>query len=498
MQRSWICKLIIFTFIVVTIPALKCYSEASAQEVVVHMHQTVVSPFMGLGVQWDPYEYQPSPADWKIIRNRMQFCSPGYLRVMWSANSYCLGFRADGTPEYVWQKGYSDKRGDLNKLCGILSFAQRQHIKVILGEWSPPFGLIKDETDPHWAQITADLLDYLRKKRGFRCIKFYNVVNEPNGSWSGNKDYPTWENVVKVLYKEFVKYGLSKKVLIIGPDTTGNTQWLEPFTWLDRAAKDLSTQIGAWDLHWYALDPEVYKDQIEALLRQKKVMLDKDGRLVASKPLFIGESGLLTGKVNGDQQPRVKTFGYGVMMADYAAQVARAGWMGATAWDLDDAMHTVHAYQVPPGPLTLKVWGFWNSQGAAMGDPSDFDVRPWFYTWSLMSRLFPRGCSILNTSEPDIARFRAVASIRNENSSETLSVMLVNDSTTSQSILLRVPSLTSRMSLKMYRYFRLLHPQNRLGYPIPYSTLHEVQLAKGIRVDLPSRGVVFLTGSLVI
>ncbi len=496
LQRNSILKQFIFALIAVAIPSIKCYSDSSAHEVIVHVRQKVVFPFMGLGVQWDPYEYQPSSADWKVIQERMQYCKPGYLRVMWNANSYCLGFRADGSPEYVWQKGYSVHRGELDKLCGILSFAEQQHINVILGEWSPPVGLIKDETDPRWAKITADLLSYLRKERGFTCIKFYNVINEPNGSWSGNKDYQTWESVVKTLYQEFVRRGLNKKVLIIGPDTTGNTQWLEPFTWLDRAANDLASQIGAWDLHWYALDPEVYDDEIEALLKLKKKMLGEHGRVVASKPLFIGESGLLTGKMNGDQQPRVKTFGYGVMMADYVAQVARAGWMGATAWDLDDAMHTVGAYQVPPGPLTLKVWGFWNSQGAAMGNPSDFDVRPWFYTWSLMSRLFPRGCSILRTTEPDIDRFRAVASMDRRNSSQIISVMLVNDSNLPQSVVLKVPTLTSRVNLKMYRYFREQHLHNSQGFPIPYSTLNSTVLSKGVKIDLPSRGVVFLTGTL--
>lgn len=45
------------------------------------------------------------------------------------------------------------------------------------------------------------------------------------------------------------------------------------------------------------------------------------------------------------------------MMADYVAQVARAGWMGALAWDLDDAMHVVKRTHAPdpPDDLALKV-----------------------------------------------------------------------------------------------------------------------------------------------
>ena len=34
-------------------------------------------------------------------------------------------------------------------------------------------------------------------------------------------------------------------------------------------------------------------------------------------------------------------------MADFAAQIMDAGWMGASAWDLDDAMHVVNGRPHP-------------------------------------------------------------------------------------------------------------------------------------------------------
>ncbi len=460
----------------------------------VHLHRTVSTHIVGLGVQWDPYEYQPSAQNWRIILQRMRFCKPAWLRVMWMATDYCKGFRADGSPEYVWQKGFSADRTVLNQLCAILSFAQKQHIRVLLGEWAPPRGLIRTETSKVWARITADLLQYLRSQRGYTCIRYYNVINEPNGNWSGNKDYATWVQVVKNLAAELHKRKLDREVRIIGPDTTGNTQWLEPFHWLNKAAADLPQQIGAWDLHWYALDPEVYNDSIEKLLRKKKQMLLGMGPNVAQKHVFLGESGLLTGRINGDQQPRVKTFGYGVMMADYAAQTFRAGWEGASAWDMDDAMHTVHGHPAVPGPLTLKVWGFWNSQGAVMGDPQDFKPRPWFYTWSLMCRLFPRGSSIVQTSEPNLPQFRAAAALTGAGSKKQFSVMLVNNSDSARVITLQIPGLAAPVRCTEYRYFRTVHPVDRQGFAVPYALLHKANVQQGIRILLPSRGVVFLTG----
>ena len=118
----------------------------------------------------------------------------------------------------------------------------------------------------------------------------------------------------------------------------------------------------------------------------------------ASKGLYLAEAGVIQGRVNGDQQPRVKTFAYGVLMADLVAQAAcHRRWRAASAWDLDDAMHVVNGRPHPaiPDDLTLKVWGFWNTQGGAMGHPADEAIRPWFYTWSLMSRLFPKGARVI-------------------------------------------------------------------------------------------------------
>src|SRR5690606_8907184 len=104
-----------------------------------------------------------------------------------------------------------------------------------------------------------------------------------------------------------------------------------------------------------------------------------------SKPFFMGEVGMLTGKNNQDQQTLIDTFQYGVWMADFVIQSMRAGQAGTIAWDLDDAMHT-SGYKGPGNDVNdyhWKVWGFWDSFGTAKGKPELENMRPWYYTWSL-------------------------------------------------------------------------------------------------------------------
>ncbi|MCX6633098.1 MAG: hypothetical protein NTW28_36345, partial [Candidatus Solibacter sp.] len=345
--------------------AVGCAAEPVA--VTVDLKAPVVERFMGLGVQWDPYEYLPSPEAWKTTLERVGFLRPGLLRVMLNASSYLRGFDAAGKARYVWSEGESGMER-LASLFAILDYAQAQKIDVLLGEWSPArlsIGAARvGADDPHWATIHADFAGYLKTVKKYEVIRYFNFMNEPNGGWmwpGGKVDYAAWAQGMRNLRKELDARGMGW-LKIAGPDNSGNWEWL------DRCAAELRGEIGAWEMHWYAKDAEVLGGDIEKLLTAKREMLRKTDPEAASKPLFVGESGLIEGKINGDQQPRVKEFPYGVMMADYVAQVARAGWQAALAWDLDDAMHVNTGGRVtPPGPRTLKIWGFWNTQGTAMG-----------------------------------------------------------------------------------------------------------------------------------
>jgi hypothetical protein len=471
----------------------------AADVVTVDTSKTVVESFMGLGIQWDPYDcYWPSPASWKLMLERLDYCKPTFFRVMWGAGAYCNGFDQDGKPKYVWDEGEAAATQKLGHLFAILDYAQLRNIDVMLGEWGPPNGMksadgkaLNGPQDPRWARIVADFVKYVATSRKYTIIKYYNLMNEPNGGWmwpAGKVDYAAWSTGIRNLRKEFDARGL-QTLPIVGPDNSGNWEWL------DRCAKDLPQELGHWEMHWYVMDKEVLEGQIEKLLSGKREMLLKTDPQAAKKRRFMGEAGVMEGRCNGDQQPRVKTFVYGVLMADYMAQVARAGWMGGAAWDLDDAMHCVNGGHkpVPPDDKTLKIWGFWNTQGAAMGHPEDENIRPWFYPWSLMTRLFPAGCRIVATELPALPAFRSVAMTKPNGAKHDLSIMLVNDSDAARTVTLKVPSVSAATTLKQYNYFDSDRPVDKDGFPIVKATLEKADLKAGVEVGLPSRGVVFLT-----
>lgn len=450
----------------------------SMVQVTVHPSSPPLSTFMGLGIEFDPYQFQPPADRWKTILERVSYASPGFFRVMSSASDYCLGFDAAGNPIYVWNHPDAATQQRLDKLTAILDFAQKQGIDVFLGEWSPPRELgIKDPADPRWARMIADFVQYLVREKHYTVIHHYIFFNEPNGQWMwphSSPDFTAWSTGIKNLRRDFDARGLNS-VTLAGPDNSGDPAWF------DSSVKSLNTQFGSWECHIYATDAEVYGSEIQSMLSRATTAImanDPRGQL---KERFVAESGLQDGKNNElDQQPRVRTFQYGVLMADYVAQVAQAGWMGADAWDLDDAMHGNRQGG-------LKLWGFWDSS-----DKGDMSVRPWFYTWSLMSRFFPKGSQVLKVeSQPPTRNFRVMASEGKSHDRQQSAIMLVNDADRPLTVFLRFP-LASPQIIYRYDYFQNDRPVDPFGMP-QLSGASRMDLSSGVTVEMPSRGVVFLT-----
>lgn len=459
--------------------AQRTYKQHGPIRIVVPANAPVISRFMGLGIEFDPYQYPPSPARWKTIEKRVAWVHPGFLRVMSGPKDYCEGFNTAGKPIYVWQHPNAATERRLHRLLAVLDFAQAHHISVYLGEWSPSRSLgPQNPGNPRWANMIATFVDYLIRVRHYTVIRHYIFMNEPNGQWMWahkKPDFNEWAKGIRNLRRDLNARGL-ESVAITGPDNSGDPAWFA------RSVKQLHREFGAWEMHIYATDQQIFGDKLEKTLRHASQVIDRDDPEGVVKERFIAESGIVTGKIQAlDQQPRVRTFGYGVEMADYVAQVARAGWMGADAWDLDDAMHG-------DGHGKLKIWGFWNSSPS-----SPMTIRPWFYTWALMSRLFPEGAQILDVhSDPTPPRFRVVADRWGSVVGLQSTVMLVNDGGLPRTVRLSFSAAAHR-SLYIYRYFRHKQKVNAQGMPLPAATLPASRGKSQLTLKMPSHGVVFVT-----
>lgn len=479
-------------------------------------------PLMGLGAELDPYDtVSPSQMNWPLLTQRLAFLRPGFLRVVEPASTYFAGYDATGNPTYRWTNPH------VQELLSILSIAKSLGVTVVLGDWGNP--LIGGD-----ARIPLEFIGQLRNTYGYTNIRYYNITNEPNDSTSC--DFTCWTGTMKVLSAELTTLGYQSWLSLVGPDnanswddtqaaqaldrTVGLDQDNPPGgdAWVTKTLKSIPGLIGAYDSHRYAtiwgIENGVYGDQVRAR-REEISNLDSP-----AKPYFAGEVGLTARQGTPfnawnshdrralrsllslldpssrsrastfvDSQPHIAEWGYGIWMGDMMTQAISAGLAGASAWDLDDAMHVGGQY----GADNLKRWGFWNSLGGQDGYPaSDLALRPWFYVWSVLSRAFPAGSQALVVPSTGVPGLRVAAARIPDGSGYDLSLAVVNDTDAPRSLKLSAPSVPGVLPLARYDYFSGAQSVDANGFAVPDQTVR-ASLATGVTVTLPSRGLVVLS-----
>jgi hypothetical protein len=459
----------------------------------VYGDQVLEKSYLGNGVQWSAYpQIDISEKSWQRVFERTDFMKLNFIRLVLNANEYCQTYPANGKPVYNFN---ADK---IIRVCRILDYCQKQGVDVILGEWSPPRMDGMSVTDPRWSEIVCEFINYLVNVKKYSCIKYYNLGNEPNGRdgyvelWKKGStvNYDNWRISILNFNKELVKRGLRESIKIVGPDCSNGNDWLKKI--IDD--KELAAAIDVYEVHSYARDKEIedgmYGKEM-AYYRDYISYRDPNGK---NKKFFMGEAGMITGRNNVDQQKMIGTFQYGVWMTDYVIQSMNAGQAGLIAWDLDDAMHTNG--KLGPGTdikdYIWKEWGFWDSFGEEKGKPELTYLRPWYYTWSLLSKYVPRGSQVLKTSNSGIAGLRSAASIIIIDTKTEYTFIIVNESTEKRTVNL-VLSGVKGIDLNQFNYFENDMPVDAKGFAVAKKVLKNATLSKGIPVELPSKGAVILT-----
>lgn len=416
----------------------------------------VINPcYLGNGVEWDPYDEalswgsEVSDADWDTLFSRLDYMKPQYVRCM--INSPFTYF--DGT-------GFDDNRHAAN-LKKLLGYCQKNDILVVYGEYNPPTWEMKDS--PEWVKASVKHLNYLVGENGFTCIRHFVIFNEPDGDWaSPNGDFTFWRNMVEDFGAEMSLYPALAGVSMAGPDAVigyrNPASAYDAEGWL-RETVETVPQVGIYDMHAYPGQRLVRSGEFEKTLRELKA-------IVGDHPIILGEAGYKYFSDPADAalareywkrvegHPYTKGSDCNMLMYDdfYALDmplllmsVMNAGFSGAAAWMLDDAMHS----SGDSGKTEdVKLWGMWNILGEEVfGDALQEEPRPWYYTWSLMCRHFPRGSRILQLSG---ALPKDVAAVAAQLPDGSYSVALVNFGSYGREVNLTLPVSPEDYSLYTY------------------------------------------------
>ncbi|NRS89273.1 hypothetical protein HNQ02_002199 [Flavobacterium sp. 7E] len=498
----------LFIILLILIVLVSCNSIKQST-IRIYPEQVVSNNFIGNGVQWSAYPHADTEnaewgklmtdEKWQMNFKRLDFMQPKLFRVMDQANwRYLVGFDANDNPILNFNTP------EVKAVEKILEYAQKNNISVLFGEWGTPYkvhdinhGLenkFSGASDPQWIHCIVEYLDYLVITKGYTCLKYYNLINEPNGDWASTKgDFNEWRDGVKLLSQALKKKGLDKYITVAGPDAV--TRYDNPQStyggagWVEESVKQLDSCIGIYEVHDYTRHDWVKNGKFQEF-HESVAQFAKQ----VNKQIIFGELGFSKGgKENQDRikqdpftskdsQMEVYDYSYGIGMADAVIQTMNAGYSGTAAWALDDAMHTLDDIA---NKNELKRWGMWNSLGTEIcNNPDDEKMRPWFYTWSLMCRYFPAGSTIVKTDVSDIEGVRLTAAVYKDD----FTIAIVNNSEVNTIISLSIPT---KKSLQKYIYKEGNCQVDENDFPIPLDK--NIEVGKLSELQVPANSFILLT-----
>ena len=483
-------------------------------EIIIVNNKSTEMHFIGNGVQWSAYHHADcdkaewghlmTDEKWQMNFERLDFMKPKIVRVMDQANwRYLKGFTSQGDPVLDFESP------EMHALYKLLDYCEAGNIEVLLGEWGAPFKVhdlwrIPEYYDKSrlnysvWTDMIVKHLDYLVNTKKYTCIRYYNLVNEPNGSWaSTDGNWEQWSNGIKMLYKKIMDAGLGNQIGIAGPDVVPgkyNSKY-NGADWLIKSVEELDTFIKCYDVHSYPKKEFIFSGDFHNYYKPLAERVKSTG-----KPLIFGELG--SDRNNKDNSDRIKTdscasedsqmevfdFGYGIQMADACIQAMNIGFGGVIVWDLDDAMHTLN----DSGDKTqLKRWGMWNSLGTELcNNPDDENIRPWFFPWSLICRYFLPGSNIIPIESGNKMIHLVMAEKDN-----MYTIAVTNTGKEDYSFVLRADTCIKTDCVKKYMYTKNKYLTDRKGFPLPVESGITLDLKKGHIIKIEAQSFILLTSA---
>lgn len=446
--------------------------------------------YIGNGVQWDPYildygkgKVEISDADWQKLYARLDYMRPAFIRMMQNT-------------EWQLRDGVFDPLYGFDHLKHLLDYCQSRRVTVMFGDWGglmvdPQAGTINETLLAH----VADYMKFLLEEKGYDCIKYYNLINEPNGSWSTTRgDYELWARAMKQLYGEFERVGIEDRLTLVGPDAaiwSPDESW-----WVSRTRDELGDMVGLYDIHTYPSKATINSGEYSRIIASYKAQVPEGHQIVmgeigikfvAPEDAAFNEENIRRANAcphasKSDSQMFVHDVMYGTDMADALFQTINNGFSGSIVWMLDDAMHTNES------PDKLKIWGFWNILGDEYFGAGEEIVRPWYYAWSLLCRYLPAGSDFnlvkLSSGTCGVKAISAVVG-------QQRTVALVNVGKEMQTV--QVSGEMKIPHARIFRYGEGLFETEGDHTILPQDKEIRVDLNRGIRIDLPGESLVVIT-----
>ena len=449
-------RIYVFIFLLgVLIPASRIWSQTDVERIAVKTDSVINAHFDGLGVEWDPFFWFPtnqsrglSEDDWALIVQRIKLMQLQNVRMFILPNWY-EPENDNQDADSIRQDGFLFDSAEMTAVYRYLDVCDSLNIDVNLTLWGarndrlygkPNYWLAFSGSNnwitapndlDEWAENVLALLRHLIEVRGYTCITYLTMSNEPNpphqGFWTpGTINKKLWyREMYKRVDQRLRAEHLRDRIKLIGADEadTDDYSW---FTYMAQGADSIMDVLAS---HTYAFDMDIpnYPDLIAAWVRRRIHTLANADR--PAKPFFVAEFGTNNG-IGPYQNPDVDTFERGFFLADFAIAAMNQGASLLSYWTLHDIWYQYGKL------MQLGLWAYYDQQ---------WRLRPSWYVWSMMSRLIRNGDKIIGTetSQPD--RIAAVA-VRNDDG--RINIVVANRSEQPQAVQILFDDMSTRRFTK--------------------------------------------------
>lgn len=322
--------------------------------------------FLGFGFEDDGWFYNEENAshgvteeDYALRESRVAWMEPDHVRMFFWIKDYC--------PSGDWET-FDWDTPNMRSHYRTLDLYQRlgTDINVTGVEW----GLAKPYEDTaKAARGIGSLFEHLIKDKGYTCVKYWTLTNEPNGSWLPRNDtYEHFAALTHLVREEFDKRGLDVKV--VGSDDTSG------FDWFKACATDpaYAKTADIFASHRYCQFPDrilasfFYDDRLNLLAAQN-----------VRKPLVIEEFGFQDGRSGTVENPIMKTYPYALWTSAFCIEGLNKGVAGFSIW----ALHEM--YYPGNGFMEYALWDY---------KTNGWKTRPVYHAWSNFTRLTRKGDTV--------------------------------------------------------------------------------------------------------
>ena len=389
--------------------------------------------FDGLGVEWGAYEdtNKLQTNAWeRISKYADRLDGMSLVRCMVNFDWFCENLDKKGDEDKTndtWDYNFDNKW--MKSTEQVLSYCQAHDMTVAFGAWNvigkfpvdqDEWGMMDDVTsDPRWATMMGDVVEYLVLKKGFTCIKYVVNSNEPNylgranSSKNAKNTFEKWKRGVLNVRAKLDSLGL-QNIKIVGSDATATMDGtMEEYLYGIAQDDSLKAAVGDYGIHVYPYkEPLDNGTMLDQYAERNKKIKEYDPEFGSTRRMHIWEAGLQDGKnLVADCQELIDTYSYAKSMANYTLTALASGVNGIAYWDFDDGMH----FMYNGSTSTPKEWGMFSTLGSASALKQQ--LRPWYHSSTLLINLLRRHNIIFDSGDNGSAvnpTLRSLATLSND------------------------------------------------------------------------------------